>query len=115
MGFKTFAVAAGVAAVLGGTGIGVAQASSPATGSATSVSHEDQARHTGTDDGTGAHREAEARGRVAEGETHARHTGTDDPATHDLGDDSRTGPSATPSAGHDAGDDHGSGGHGTDD
>jgi hypothetical protein len=105
MGFiKTFAVAAGVAAVLGGAGIGVAQASSStptkATSSTSSTSHE-----------------AEARGRVAEGETHARHTGTDDPATHDVGDDNgrtRTSPSATPSAGHDAGDDHGSGGHGAD-
>ncbi|HEY6747747.1 MAG TPA: hypothetical protein VI357_18775 [Mycobacteriales bacterium] len=101
---KTFAVAAGAAAVLGGAGIGVAQAGSASPTVATSsTSHEagheagHEARHTGTDDRTSARHEAEARGRVAEGETHARHTGADDPATHDLDDD------------------NGSGGHGADD
>ena len=103
---KTFAVAAGAAAVLGGAGIGVAQAGSATPTKATSsISHEagdrvaeaeTHARHTGTDDG--ARHEAEARGRVAEGQTHARHTGTDDPA----------GPATT------GADDHGSGGHGAD-
>ncbi len=105
---KTFAVAAGAAAVLGGAGIGVAQASSSSptvSTSTSSTSHESHARHTGTDDG--------ARGRVAEGETHARHTGTDDPATHDLNDDNGgTVPSSSPTSGTD---DHGSGGHGSDD
>ena len=92
---KTLVVAAGAAVVLGGIGVGVAQAASPGTApaapaapavtsstSSTQHSHESEARgrvaegetharHTGTDDATGS-------GRVAEGETHARHTGTDD-------------------------------------
>ena len=83
---KTLVVAAGAAVVLGGVGVGVAQAASPAStptvGSSTQQSHESEARgrvaegetharHTGNDDVTGS-------GRVAEGETHARHTGNDD-------------------------------------
>jgi hypothetical protein len=101
---KTFAVAAGAAAVLGGAGIGVAQASSSSPTVATSTtSHEGHARHTGVDDSTAGQREAEARGRVAEGETHARHTGTDDS------------PATSSPATHDVGDDHGSGGQGADD
>jgi len=90
-------VAAGAAAVLGGAGIGVAQASSSsptvAPSSTSSTGHG-----------------SEARGRIAEGETHARHTGVDDPATHDVNDDNG-GTSPSPSST----DDHGSGGHGADD
>lgn len=88
---KTLVVAAGAAVVLGGIGVGVAQAASPGTApaapavtsstSSTQQSHESEARgrvaegethagHTGNDDATGS-------GRVAEGETHARHTGID--------------------------------------
>lgn len=100
---KTFAVAAGAAAVLGGAGIGVAQAgSSTPTVSTSTVSSTSSTSH-----------ESEARGRVAEGETHARHTGVDDPATHDVNDDNGgTVPSSSPTGGTD---DHGSGGHGADD
>jgi hypothetical protein len=64
---KTLVVAAGAAVVLGGVGVGVAQAASPGTAptvtSSTSSTHQSH--------------ESEARGRVAEGETHARHTGND--------------------------------------
>ena len=85
---KTLVVAAGAAVVLGGVGVGVAQAASPGTApavtsstSSTHQSHESEARgrvaegetharHTGNDDATGS-------GRVAEGETHAQHTGND--------------------------------------
>jgi hypothetical protein len=84
---KTLVVAAGAALVLGGVGVGVAQAAGPddvrpTVSSSTQPSHEPEARgrvaegetharHTGNDDVTGS-------GRVAEGETHARHTGNDD-------------------------------------
>jgi hypothetical protein len=93
---KTWAVAAGAAAVLGGLGVGVASAdgSSPAP-KATVTSVAPAAPSSSSS------REAEARGRVAEGETHARHTGLDD------------GTGATRTA--EPGDDHGSGGHGADD
>ena len=68
---KTLVVAAGAAVVLGGIGVGVAQAASPGTAptapAVTSSTSSTQHSH-----------ESEARGRVAEGETHARHTGTDD-------------------------------------
>jgi hypothetical protein len=88
---KTLVVTAGAAVVLGGIGVGVAQAASPGTAAGTPAvtsstssihySHESEARgriaegetharHTGVDDTTGS-------GRVAEGETHARHTGDD--------------------------------------
>jgi hypothetical protein len=90
---KTWAVAAGAAAVLGGLGVGVA--------SAASSSPAPKATVTTVVPGSSSSREAEARGRVAEGETHARHTGVDD----------RTGATRTP----EPGDDHGSGGHGADD
>jgi hypothetical protein len=86
---KTLIVTAGAAVVLGGIGVGVAQAASPdqtpaVTGSTSSTQHsheseaggrvaegETHARHTGNDDAAGS-------GRIAEGETHARHTGNDD-------------------------------------
>jgi len=84
---KALVVAAGAAVVLGGVGVGVAQAAGldaarPAVTSSTHQSHESEARgrvaegetharHTGNDDVTGS-------GRVAEGETHPRHTGNDD-------------------------------------
>jgi hypothetical protein len=91
---KTWAVAAGAAAVLGGLGVGVASAASSSPAPKATVTSVAPSATSGS-------HEAEARGRVAEGETHARHTGVDD----------RTGATRTP----EAGDDHGSGGHGADD
>jgi hypothetical protein len=100
---KTLVVAAGAAVVLGGIGVGVAQAASPddsakpaVSTSSTHLSHESEARGRVAEGETQARHEAEvrhepeARGRVAEGETHARHTGTDDSGTHraaEAGDD----------------------------
>ena len=112
---KTLVVAAGAAVVLGGIGVGVAQAASPGTAptapAVTSSTSSTQHSH-----------ESEARGRVAEGETHARHTGVDDRnrATRapEPGDDNggrRGGGSGRGGADDSGGDDHGSGGHGSDD
>jgi hypothetical protein len=67
---KTLVVTAGAAVVLGGVGVGVAQAASPASvPSVPTVSSSTGSIQHG--------HESEARGRVAEGETHARHTGND--------------------------------------
>jgi hypothetical protein len=107
---KTLVVAAGAAVVLGGVGVGVAQASGPATGSTRSVSsvssthqsHEAEARgrvaegethaphQAGTRHEAETRHEPEARGRTAEGETHPQHTGTDDTTTSAATDDHGT-------------------------
>ena len=99
---KTLVVAAGAAVVLGGIGVGVAQAAGPGTAPAAPAV-------TSSTSSTQHSHESEARGRVAEGETHARHTGADDRRTQAGTDDRQGSRVAEP------GDDHGSGGHGADD
>ena len=67
---KTLVVTAGAALVLGGIGVGVAQAASPGAVPTTVTTSTSSTHHS---------HESETRGRVAEGETHARHNGSHAP------------------------------------